>query len=212
MTDDRLAVAFSDAAEFRRWLEKNHDKESELWLKLNHKRVVPRGITWEEAVQEALCFGWIDSKSQRIDEDSRRQRFTPRKPGSNWSRVNVALVEKLIAEGRMTAAGLTAFEKRRQDRSGAYSYENRHQIDLPPDFEKQLAENKKASAFWAASTPSYRSACIYWVMSAKQETTRIRRMGQLIEDSAAGRLITPQRYGDAPAWLARAAAAARSAS
>ena len=211
MTDDRSAVPFANAAAFRRWLEKNHDKKTELWMKLNSKHVKPRGITWEEAVEEALCFGWIDSKSQRIDDDSRRQRWTPRKPGSNWSKINIALVEKLVAEGRMTPAGLAAFEKRRPAQSGVYSYEDRHQIELPAEFKARLAADRKASAFWEAATSGYRASTIYWVMSAKQEATREKRMTQLLEDSAAGRLVPPQRYGDPPAWVARAAAAARAA-
>lgn len=211
MTDDRFGVPFANAAAFRRWLEKNHDKKAELWMKLNSKHVKPRGITWEEAVEEALCFGWIDSKSQRIDENSRRQRWTPRKPGSNWSKINIALVEKLVAEGRMTPAGLAAFDKRRPEQSGVYSYENRHEIALPAEFVARLAAEPKASAFWDVATPSYRASTIYWVMSAKQEATREKRMTQLIEDSAAGRLVPPQRYGDPPAWVARAAAAARAA-
>ncbi|HEY7583546.1 MAG TPA: YdeI/OmpD-associated family protein [Acidimicrobiia bacterium] len=211
MTDDRAAVPFANAAAFRRWLEKNHDKKAELWMKLNSKHVKPRGITWDEAVEEALCFGWIDSKSQRIDDNSRRQRWTPRKAGSNWSKINIALVEKLVAEGRMTPAGLAAFEKRRPEQSGVYSYEDRHQIELPAEFIAQLAADRKASAFWEAATAGYRASTIYWVMSAKQEATREKRMTQLIEDSAAGRLVPPQRYGDPPAWLARAAAAARGA-
>jgi uncharacterized protein YdeI (YjbR/CyaY-like superfamily) len=211
MTDDRAAVPFANAAAFRRWLEKNHDKKAELWMKLNSKHVKPRGITWDEAVEEALCFGWIDSKSQRIDDNSRRQRWTPRKAGSNWSKINIALVEKLVAEGRMTPAGLAAFEKRRPEQSGVYSYEDRHQIELPAEIIAQLAADRKASAFWEAATAGYRASTIYWVMSAKQEATREKRMTQLIEDSAAGRLVPPQRYGDPPAWLARAAAAARGA-
>ena len=211
MSDDRSAVPFANPAAFRRWLEKNHDKKAELWMKLNSKHVKPRGITWEEAVEEALCFGWIDSKSQRIDENSRRQRWTPRKPGSNWSKINIALVEKLVAEGRMTPAGLAAFERRRPEQSGVYSYENRHEIELPVEFMARLAADRKASAFWDIATASYRASTIYWVMSAKQEATRNKRMKQLIEDSAAGRLVPPQRYGDPPAWVARAAAAARAA-
>ena len=208
MVEDRSATFFKTPAEFRRWLQKNHATATELWMGLNKKHVAPRGLTWEQAVEEALCYGWIDSKSQRIDEDTVRQRWTPRKPGSNWSKINIDLVARLVAEGRMQAAGLAAFEKRRDDRSGIYSYENRHQIELTPEFAKQLAANRKATAFWEASTPSYRTGCVHWVMSAKQEATKAKRMAQLIEDSAAGRLVPPQRYGEIPSWLARAAAAA----
>jgi len=210
MTDDRSATFFKTPAEFRRWLAKNHATATELWMGLNKKHVVPRGLTWALAVEEALCYGWIDSKSQRIDDDRVRQRWTPRKPGSNWSNINITLVEKLIAGGRMQPAGLAAYESRREDRSGIYSYENRHQIELHEEFAKQLASNPKATVFWEAATPSYRTGCIHWVMSAKQEATREKRMAQLIEDSAAGRMIPPQRYGETPAWVAKAAAAAKS--
>lgn len=209
MTEDRSATFFQTPGAFRRWLQKNHATATELWMGLNKKHVVPRGLTWEQAVEEALCYGWIDSKAQRIDEDRIRQRWTPRKTGSNWSNINVALVEKLIAEGRMQPPGLAAFESRREDRSGIYSYENRQQIGLLPGFVAQLAANRKATAFWEASTPSYRTGCVHWVMSAKQEATKEKRMTQLIEDSAAGRLVPPQRYGETPAWVARAAAAAK---
>ncbi len=117
-----------------------------------YKRHVPdRGLTWEQAVPEALCFGWIDSVSQRIDDDSRRQRWTPRKPSSIWSSVNIALVEKLTAEGRMHPAGIAAFERRREDRSGVYSHEN-PDSGLPPESAARLAADAAASAFWDAAT------------------------------------------------------------
>lgn len=211
MPVDQSAIFFKTPAEFRRWLHKNHATATELWMGLNKKHVVPRGLTWEQGVEEALCYGWIDSKAQRIDEDTIRQRWTPRKPGSNWSNINIALVEKLIAEGRMQPAGLAAYEKRSADRSGIYSYENRASLELPPEFSSRLRANPKASAFWEVATPSYRQGCVHWVLSAKQEATCEKRMNQLIDDSAAGRLIPPQRYGDTPAWVARAAAAAKSA-
>jgi len=204
-------IWFKDPATFRRWLHKNHASSTELWMRLNKKHVVPRGITWEQAVEEALCYGWIDSKSQRIDDDAVRQRWPPRKQGSNWSKINIALVEKLTAEGRMQPAGLAAYAKRREDRSGIYSYENRREIELAAEFAQQLASNRKATAFWELATPSYRTSCVHWVMSAKQEATRQKRMSQLIDDSAAGRLVPPQRYGETPAWVARAASAAREA-
>ncbi len=178
---------------------------------LNKKHFVPRGLTWEQAVEEALCYRWIDSKAQRIDDDRIRQRWTPRKTGSNWSKINIDLVAKLVAEGRMQPAGLAVFEKRREDRSGIYSYENRNQIELLPELVLQLATNRKATAFWEMATPSYRTGCVHWEMSAKQDVTRQKRMSQLIEDSAAGRLVPPQRYGDTPAWVTKAAKAAMSA-
>lgn len=209
-TPERPAVFFSGPEEFRAWLEANHDTATELWMGLYKKHVPDRGLTWEQAVPEALCFGWIDSVSQRIDDDARRQRWTPRKPNSNWSSVNIALVEKLTAEGRMHPAGIAAFERRREDRSGVYSHEN-PESELPPAFAQKLAADAAASAFWQAATPTYRRQVTHWVLSAKQEPTRERRLAQLIDDSAAGRLVPPTRFGATPKWVERAAAAAREA-
>jgi len=168
---ERPAVFFTGPEEFRAWLEANHATETELWMGLNKRHVADRGLTWEQAVPEALCFGWIDSVSQRIDDDARRQRWTPRKAGSNWSAVNIALVERLTAEGRMHPAGIAAFERRREDRSGVYSFENPAQ-DLPPEFAEQLAADAAASAFWEAATPTYRRLVVHWILTAKQEATR----------------------------------------
>jgi uncharacterized protein YdeI (YjbR/CyaY-like superfamily) len=169
---------------------------------LYKKHVTPRGLTWEAAVPEALCFGWIDSLAQRIDEDAIRQRWTPRRAGSVWSNVNIALVAKLTEEGRMQPAGLAAFAKRKPDRSGIYSSETPER-DLPDHHAELLAASPRAARFWAAATPSYRKVAKHWVLSAKQEATRDRRMAELIEDCAAGRLIKPQRYGTEPVWVGR---------
>ncbi len=209
-TPERPAVFFSGPEEFRAWLEANHDTATELWMGLYKRHVPDRGLTWEQAVPEALCFGWIDSVSQRIDDDARRQRWTPRKPNSNWSSVNIALVAKLTAEGRMHPAGVAAFERRREDRSGVYSHEN-PDSELPPAFAQKLAADAAASAFWQTATPTYRRQVTHWVLSAKQEATRERRLAQLIDDSAAGRLVPPTRFGATPKWVERAAAAARAA-
>lgn len=122
-TPEQPALFFADAAEFRAWLTAHHDTASELWMGLNKTHVSPRGLTWNEAVPQALCFGWIDSVSQRIDEDTRRQRWTPRRKGSNWSLVNVAHVERLTEAGLMHPAGLAAFEARQEQRTGIYSFE-----------------------------------------------------------------------------------------
>ncbi|GAA4423408.1 YdeI/OmpD-associated family protein [Georgenia halophila] len=208
---ERPAIFFSGPEEFRAWLEENHETATELWMGLRKKGVLDRGLTWAEAVPEALCFGWIDSVAQGIDETTRRQRWTPRKPTSTWSRVNVAIVERLITEDRMHPAGLAAFERRRPDREGIYSYEQDGEAALPPSYTEQLAASPAATAFWDAATPSYRRICVGWVLGAKQAATRDRRMTQLVEDSANGRLVPFQRYGKSPAWLTRAAAAAAEA-
>jgi len=199
---ERPAIFFDDAAEFRAWLEENHADATELWMGLYKKHVSPRGLTWAEAVPEALCFGWIDSRAERIDEDAIRQRWTPRRPTSAWSNVNIALVAELTAAGRMRPAGLAAFEKRKPERSGIYSSETPER-ELPESYASLLAANARASLFWSAATPGYRKVVKHWVMSAKQEATRDRRMAELIDDCAAGRLIKPQRYGTEPAWVAR---------
>jgi uncharacterized protein YdeI (YjbR/CyaY-like superfamily) len=206
---DRPAVFFADAAEFRSWLEENHATATELWMGLYRKGDPQQGITWADAVPEALCFGWIDSVSQRIDERARRQRWTPRKPNSNWSEVNIAHVERLMAEGRMHPAGLAAFERRTTARSGVYSHEQRN--ELTGGQAAAIAADPAAQAFWDEATASYRRAVTNWVQSAKREQTRLDRLATLVADCAAGRLVPPMRYGDTPAWLTRAAAAAASA-
>lgn len=205
MGDDVEVVFFADAAAFRTWLEEHHDTATELWMGLRRKGHPDRGLTWEDAVPEALCFGWIDSISYRIDDDARRQRWTPRKATSNWSAVNVAHVERLLAEGRMHPAGIAAFERRDKSVAG-YSYETRR--ELGADGLAAIAAVPAAQAFWEAAPPSYRRVAGNWVLSAKREQTRADRLATLVADCAAGRLIPSQRYGTPPKWAERAAAAA----
>jgi uncharacterized protein YdeI (YjbR/CyaY-like superfamily) len=209
-TPDRPARFFVDAAEFGAWLAANHDTETELWMGLHKRHVPDHGLTWEQAVPEALCWGWIDSVGQRLDADSMRQRWTPRKRSSIWSRVNLELVERLREEGRMQPAGLAIWEARRRE-AAPYTHERSGPLELPEAYAIQLANSPAAQAFWDTATTTYRRVCTNWVLSAKQESTRDRRMAQLVEDSAAGRLIPSQRYGDRPAWVARAATAAEAA-
>ena len=209
-TPERPAIFFADAAEWRRWLAAHHDTETELWMGFYRKGHPDAGLAWEEAVREALCWGWIDSMAQGIDEHTRRQRWTPRKPGSNWSTTNIAAVQELIAQGRMQPSGLAAYERRREDRSGVYAYENRAR-ELPAHYLAQLAADPAATAFWEEATAGYRKIAVNWVVTAKQEKTRDSRMAQLVADSAAGRLIATQRYGIQPKWVERAAAAAEAA-
>lgn len=200
-TKERPATFFDDAADFRAWLEANAGTATELWMGLRKRHVVPRGLTWEEAVAEALCFGWIDSQLQRIDDDAVRQRWTPRRTGSTWSRVNIEAVQRLRAEGRMHPSGIAAYERRREDRSAIYAYEQDEQT-WPPRYEALLRADARASAFWDGATASYRKVCVHWVICAKQPATRDRRMGELVADCAALRLIKSQRYGAEPAWVA----------
>jgi uncharacterized protein YdeI (YjbR/CyaY-like superfamily) len=154
-------------------------------------------MNWTEAVREALCFGWIDGIRRSLDDESYTNRFTPRRPRSNWSAVNIRHVEELIAEGRMTPAGLAAYEAREPERSGVYSYERRHEARLDEAQEAQFRANRAAWEFFGAQPPGYRQMAFYWVLSAKREETRERRLATLIEDSAAGRrlaqLTPPER-------------------
>jgi len=205
-SDERPAVFFRDAAEFRRWLEANHDAETELWMELRRAHVADRGLTWADAVPEALCFGWIDSLSQPVDADTRRQRWTPRKPRSVWSLINIAHVERMLAEGRMHPAGIAAFEARTADRSGIYSFE-KADVEIEPRLQSMIDASAEASAFLEAATPGYRKLVRHWITSAKREATREGRTRTLIECCAAGELVAPARAGGVPAWLTRAKAA-----
>lgn len=207
---ERPARFFADTAEFDAWLAAHHATETELWMGLYKKHVSERGLTWDQAVPVALCWGWIDSVVQRIDEDTTRQRWTPRKKTSNWSRVNLELVEQLRAAGRMQPAGLAIWEQRKPE-PAPYTHEVDGELVLPERYAAQLAASPAATAFLDAATRTYRRICVNWVVSAKQEGTRDRRMAQLVEDSAAGRLIPSQRYGEIPKWIERAAAAAAAA-
>jgi len=209
-TPDRPALFFADAGEFGAWLAVHHATAPDLWMGLYKKHIADPGLRWADAVVEALCWGWIDSRVERLDADAIRQRWTPRRPGGNWSAVNLATATRLIDEGRMQPPGLAAFRNRKVANDAPYSYE-KPTGELPGAYAAQLAANPAASAFWAATTPSYRRICIGWVLGAKQEATRDRRMAQLVDDSANGRLIPSQRYGVQPAWVEGAAQAASSA-
>lgn len=199
-TDERPARFFSGPDAFDDWLAEHHAGETGLWMGLFKKHAADRGLTWPDAVPVALCWGWIDSSMHRLDEDTVRQRWTPRKPGSNWSQVNIALVAELTAAGRMRSPGVAAFERRRPEQI-AYSYERGGELALPDDYESQLRADPAASAFfYGRATASYRRVCVGWVMQAKTEATRRKRLGDLIADAAAGRLIKPQRYGVPPKW------------
>ncbi|MDQ3586879.1 MAG: YdeI/OmpD-associated family protein [Actinomycetota bacterium] len=161
-------------------------------------------MSWSEAVDQALCFGWIDGKVNRIDDERHRQRFTPRRPGSNWSKVNVEKVAKLEAEALMTPAGRRAFEARSEGKTGVYSFEQDKPAELPEEYARQLLANAKAADFFAAQPPWYRKAAAWWVVSAKREETRARRLATLIEDSENGRPIRQLTRPGGRAGTARA--------
>lgn len=176
---------FSSPAQFRQWLEDNHDHASELLIGFHKKSSGKKSVTYNEALDEALCFGWIDGVRRNLNETSYTIRFTPRKPRSIWSNVNVNHVERLIKEKRMHAAGLKAYERRDPERTGIYAFENRPK-ELAPEYEKTFRANKRAWEFFEKYPPSIKRTVIFWVMSAKKEETRVRRLQQLIENSAKG--------------------------
>jgi uncharacterized protein YdeI (YjbR/CyaY-like superfamily) len=184
---------FETPDRFREWLEAHHDSEPELWVGFHRKGTGRPSLTWPESVDEALCYGWIDGLRRSIDAQSYAIRFTPRRSGSTWSNVNVRRVGELIREGRMRPAGLRAFEARDPERSGTYSFEQREAATLGPEAEARFRASPEAWRYFEAQPPGYRKTATWWVVSAKQEATRERRLRALIEDSAAGRRVAPLR-------------------
>lgn len=183
-------VHFASAAALRRWLERHHATAAELYLGFYRKGSGKGGPTYAEALDELLCFGWIDGVVRRVDDVSFCHRVTPRKPGSIWSRINVGHVERLTRAGRMQPAGLAAYAARRADRTGVYSFE-RESATLPAGFTAIFRRERPAWAFWNRQPPGYRRTLTHWVTSAKQEATRRRRLDRLIAACQAGeRLFT----------------------
>lgn len=173
---------FLSQSDFRRWLEENHDKESELIVGFYNVKSGRQTMTWSEAVDQALCFGWIDGVRRRVDEESYSNRFTPRRPNSNWSAVNIKKVAELTAKGLMNPAGIAAFEKRTEAKSGIYAYENELK-QFSEEFEKQFKERENAWNFFEKQANWYKKQMINWVMTAKQEATREKRLEKLITES-----------------------------
>jgi uncharacterized protein YdeI (YjbR/CyaY-like superfamily) len=171
-------------------LERNHDAAQELWVGFYKKGSGKPSITYPEAVDEALCFGWIDGVRRSLDEDSYVNRFTPRTKTSSWSAVNIKRAKELIEMGRMTPAGLAAFEKRSEKRAAAHSYQ-RQNAALPREYEKQIRANRRAWTFLSAQPPSYRKAAAWWIVSAKRPETQLKRLTTLIEDSENQRTVSP---------------------
>ena len=173
---------FKSASAFRRWLEVNHARVSELWVGFFKKGSGKGGLTYAEAVDEALCFGWIDGLKKRVDDLSYTHRFTPRKPKSNWSRINIQHAVRLKKAGRMAPAGLKAYAAREPERSGAYSFENAPR-KLPAADETQFKTDQIAWEFFLRQPAGYRRMAIWWVLCAKKPETRARRLGRLIAES-----------------------------
>ena len=181
--------AFRTASAFRAWLEAHHATASELVVRCFKVSARERGMTYPEALDEALCFGWIDGVRRSLDAHSFSIRFTPRRAKSYWSAVNRRHAERLEAEGRMHAAGLAAFRKADAE-AGKYSFERRPQA-LPPAYEKRLRARPRAWAFYQQQPPWYRRTAAFWVMSAKRDETREARLTELIACSMEQRRIGP---------------------
>jgi len=179
---------FASAAEFRRWLKKNHAKARDLWVGFHKKASGTPSITWPQSVDEALCFGWIDGVRKRIDDDRYVIRFTPRKPTSIWSAINIGRVRELTAQGLMQAAGAKAFALRNEKRSAIYFYENRPKA-LAREYERVLRSSPKAWAFFRKLPPGHRRHMAHYVMEAKREETRQRRLARLLAACAAGKRL-----------------------
>lgn len=180
---------FRTAAALRRWLQKNHAQATELWIGFYKKGVEQPGASYKEAVDLALCFGWIDGIRKTVDEQSYVNRFTPRKPRSYWSQINIKRFQDLDALGHVAPAGKAAFERRDDAGSNRYSFENKPG-ELEPADEKAFRRNRAAWTFFEQQPPFYRRLAIFWVTSAKREETRRRRLATLIDDSAAGRRLS----------------------
>jgi len=173
---------FANQIEFRKWLETNHKKESELLVGFYKKGSGKPNMTWSQSVDEALCFGWIDGVRRSIDKESYCIRFTPRRPASNWSTVNIEKVKKLTKQGLMQQAGLEIYNHRKSDKSGIASYESRPK-QLTIELADRFKSNKIAWEFFSRQAPSYQRTITHWIMSAKQEKTRMIRLDKTINES-----------------------------
>lgn len=193
MTDERPATYFSSPDDWRGWLEQHHDSETELWVGFWKGHTRRPTLTWPQSVDHALCFGWIDGLRQKVDEDRYRIRFTPRKTSSIWSAVNLRRFVELQDQGRVHARGIAAYGSRKEGRQVIYAYEVAER-ELPQEYAGRLEADPAALTFWQPTRPSYRRVATNWVLSAKREATRDRRMNELVEDCRAGRLIRSQRY------------------
>lgn len=188
---DLAPIFFADAAAFREWLKKHAATTLVLTVGFYKVGSGRPSLSWPESVDEALSFGWIDGVRKRIDELAYQIRFTPRKTGSIWSTLNIARATALVAEGRMTAAGLQAFAHRSERKSGVYSYEQAGTLNFSAEELKAFKMNKAAWAYFENAAPSYRKTMLHWLVSAKQQATRARRLSKLVESCAAGVRLLP---------------------
>jgi uncharacterized protein YdeI (YjbR/CyaY-like superfamily) len=189
--EPRNVQFFKNPAALRRWLYEHHASAGELWVGFHKRATGKPSVTWPESVDEALSVGWIDGIRKTLDHETYTIRFTPRRKGSIWSRVNIRRVEVLTTEGRMLPAGIRAFEARLATRSGIYTYEQPARIDhvLDPAYGRAFQQNKTAWTFFEAQPPGYRRLAIRWIMTAKRDETRQSRLRKLIDESAGGRRL-----------------------
>lgn len=181
-------VFFASQSDFRKWLEENHESAGELLVGFWKVGSGKPSMTWSESVDQALCFGWIDGVRRSLDDAAYTIRFTPRRPKSVWSSNNIAKVEELKKKGLIRPAGLAAYDKKEDHRSVIYAYENRPR-EFDPKYEKKFRSSNKAWKFFETQPPGYRRLMIYWVISAKQEATRLRRLEKLIAASEESRRL-----------------------
>lgn len=190
MSPDEETIYFDSPAAFYKWLSDHHETTPEQWVGYYKKHTNKPSMTWPESVDQALCFGWIDGLRRSVDEDRYRIRFTPRKATSIWSDVNVKRYAELLAEKKIQPAGKAAYARKKKEKSGVYSFEqNLKSLTLPPEYESILKREKMAWAFFQSLAPSVLKGTIWWVISAKQEATRQRRMTELIRCCGEGKKI-----------------------
>ena len=185
-----MLIFFPTQSDLRKWFEKNHNKADELWVGYYKKSTGKPSITWQESVDKALCFGWIDGIRKSIDAESYKIRFTPRRKGSIWSAVNIKRIKELIKLGLVKPAGFEAFKKRDEKRAKLYSFEQ-VKVKLPKELEGKIKANKKAWEYFQQLPPSAKKLSTWWIISAKKEETKLSRLNTLINCSEEGRKIPP---------------------
>ena len=194
MTMEPKVLFFKSPDDFRAWLQQHHMTATEQWVGFYKKHTKLPSITWPESVDQALCFGWIDGLRKTIDDQAYKIRFTPRKPQSHWSRVNITRMKELRKLGMVEKSGLEAFKKRNPNRSKLAAYEQTGVIELTAEYQSEFENSTKAWQDFVKRPPSYRRQCIWWVMSAKREETQKRRLGILIESCKLGQKVPPLRW------------------
>jgi uncharacterized protein YdeI (YjbR/CyaY-like superfamily) len=190
MNTDTKITFFPTQSDLRKWFTRNHKQSDEIWVGYYKKDTGKKSITWQESVDEALCFGWIDGIRKSINEESYKIRFTPRRKGSNWSAVNIKRIKELIKFGLVKPAGLEVFKNRDAKKDEQYSFEQQ-KVELPKTFEKKIKANSKAWEYFIKLPPYAKRLSTWWVISAKREETKLKRLDILIQCSEEGRKIPP---------------------